>query len=203
MKTRTIFLITVLAVMFGGTSIALADSHEDTPPEDNTVFVADVSVENETTYIKYHVCSLNAEDEVAAADCADVLENDLPEFTDDTFWSEIEVTPNENDELNHGSFVSAFARGYEGDGGKGCILRFVAQSDWGKEGFDIEGDDVLIQAETFCASNKPGDAEDDGNRPPWAGIGKKAWEAEQSGTTSNAGGPPPWAGNKGGPNSDD
>ena len=203
MKKRSIFLITVLAVMFGGTSaVGLADEHEETEtPEANTVFVADISVEDETTYIKYHVCNLNAEDEDDAEACADVLGNDLPDFTDEEFWSSIEVEFDE-DGANHGAYVSAFAQGLETDGpGKGCVMRYIAQSDWGKEGFDVEGEDVLIEAQTFCSFNRVSGEEDGGDGPPpWAGIGKKKWEAEQSSEATTAGGPPPWAGQQGGPN---
>ena len=181
MKTRTFLLITVLAVMLGGTS-ALADEHDDTPPEDNTSFTATVSDQSlddtvdpdeETLYIQYHVCSLN---EDAEDFCDDVLENFDPETFED--WTgEIVVEANGDGEFNHGSFVSAFAQGYEGTG-KGCILRFVAQSDWGKEGFDLEGEDVLIQAETFCSFNADRDenGNDNGNgKPDWAGQGKPPW----------------------------
>lgn len=210
MRTRILLLAVGLAVMFGGTS-ALAQETDETNPEANTGFVATVSdtsidteavdLESETLYIRYHVCSLNADADDA---CDGVLDED---FDPDTFdgWSEIAVEPNGAGEFNHGSFVSAFAKGHEGTG-KGCILRFVAQSDWGKEGFDITGDDVLIQAETHCASNgKPGDGEvegegeGNGNRPAWAG--------QPGGPNSEAGasgGKPAWAGKPGGPkNTDD
>lgn len=204
MKTRMIFLITVLAVMFGGTSaVGLADEHE---PEANTAFVAQVSDQStdagtapdaETLYIQYHVCSL---DETADDYCDDILDN----FDPETFeWvNEIEVTANENGEFNHGSFVSAFAQGVETNGpGKGCLLRFVAQSNWGKPGEDLTSYEVLEQAEIHCAFNRTVDGDGDGP-PPWAGIGKKQWEAEQSGAASSVGGPPSWA-KKGGPSGSD
>ena len=209
MKTRMIFLITVLAVMFGGTSaIGLADEHEETP-EANTGFVAQVSDESvdegadpeaETLYIQYHVCSLNEE-----AD--DYCDETLDEFDPETFeWvNEIAVEPNEAGEFNHGSFVSAFAQGVETTGpGKGCLMRFVAQSNWGMPGVDLEGYEVLEQAEIHCAFNRTVDGDEDGEGPPpWAGIGKKKWEAEQSSAESTAGGPPAWAGKKGGPGGSD
>lgn len=183
MKTRMIFLITVLAVMFGGTSaVGLADEHAESP-EANTSFTAAATVDEETAYIEYRVCSIDP------AACGD-------EIT-------IAVEINEDQELNHGSFVSAFGKEFEGPG-KGCLLHYVAQSDWGKPG--VEGYEVLDQAEIFCAFNKKGDAEiegeDEGNGPPeWAGIGKKKWEAAEAGVESTAGGPPSWA--KKGEDSDD
>lgn len=181
MRSRIFLLALSLAVVFGGAS-ALADEHDDdtTGPEANTVFVATATLEAETTFIKYHVCSLNNDDEVVAADCQAVLDN----FDDEAFdWTtfegfeEIVVEPNGEGEINHGSYVSAFAQGFDGPG-KGCLVRYIAQSNWGKEGFDIEGDDVLIQAQTFCAfnSDKPADGDDDGNgKPAWAGQGKPPW----------------------------
>lgn len=160
-------------------------AQEDETPEANTVFVADISVEDETTYIKYHVCNLNAEDETEAEECATLLDDDLPDFTDEGFWTSIEVETNEEGEYNHGSFVSAFAEAYEGEG-KGCLVRYIAQSDWGKPESTTTGDELLIEAETFCAFNKNGDteveAEGDGP-PPWAGKPASVGE-----------GKPPWAG---------
>ena len=211
MRTKTFLLATALAVMLGGVSALAQETTEtaEASPEANTVFVAtiDTSVA-ETTYIKYHVCGLNSE---AAADCQGVLDN----FDDESFdwttfagFTEIEVSANGEGELNHGSFVSAFAQGFEGPG-KGCLVRFIAQSDWGKEGSDIDGDDVLIQATTHCSFNadKPGNSqasdEDDAERngpPAWAGAGKRG----ASGEDSTAGGKPDWAGKPGGPkNADD
>ena len=203
MRTRILLLAVGLAVMFGGTS-ALAQEDE-TNPEANTGFVATVSdtsldaeavdLESETLYIRYHVCSLNVDADDA---CDGVLDED---FDPDTFdgWTEIAVEPNGSGEFNHGSFVSAFAKGYEGTG-KGCILRFVAQSNWGKEDFDITSDDVLIQAETHCASNgtsDDGEVDGNGNRPAWAGK-------PGGPNNGNGGGKPAWAGTPGGPhNSDD
>lgn len=179
MKTRMIFLITVLAVMFGGTSaVGLADEHAEAP-EANTSFTAEATIDGETAFIKYKVCTINP------AACGD-------EIT-------IPVELNEDQELNHGAFVSAFAQGVETTGpGKGCLMRFVAQSDWGKPGVELGSEDLLIAAETSCAFNKKGDAEieaedSDDVHKPWAGIGKKKWEAQQAGATIDAGGPPPWA----------
>lgn len=212
MKSRIFLLLTVLAVMLGGTSAIAQETDEDeTPPDANTGFVATISDEStapdanaETLYIRYHVCSLNADPD--AEDACDV------EFNPETFdgWTEIAVEPNEEGEFNHGSFVSAFAREFEGGPGKGCVLRFIAQSDWGKEEVDLESDDLLIEAQTFCAFNKTaGDAdgvEDEENKgngpPPWAGKGKPAWAGSDADTETSeegAGGPPPWAGKPGGP----
>jgi len=176
-KTRAFILITVLAVIFGGTA-ALADEHDEAP-EDNTSFTATVSDESlddtvtdddETLYIRYHVCSL---DEEADDFCDDVLENFDPDAFED--WTgEVAVEPNGSGEFNHGSFVSAFAQGFEGTG-KGCILRFVAGSDWGKEGFDLEGEDVLLQAETHCSFNADHGNGNGNGRPEGAGQGKPPW----------------------------
>jgi hypothetical protein len=218
MKSRIFLLLTVLAVMLGGTSAIAQETEDDTPPDANTGFVATISDEStegeapdadaETLYIRYHVCSLNAD---ADDSCDTTLsdENFDPEAFDG--WSEIAVEPNDEGEFNHGSFVSAFAQEFDGGPGKGCILRFIAQSDWGKEEVDLESGDLLIQAQTFCAFNKSGDdvegEEDEGNGPPpWAGKGKPDWAGGDDDTESSeedAGGPPPWAGKPGGPKNAD
>jgi hypothetical protein len=180
LRTKKFLIVTVLAMMFGGTSaVAWADEHDDTTPAANTGFVAEVTVEDETTYIKYHVCSLNPE----ADGCGTLTEDD---------YEKIEVFLNEDNELNHGSFVSAFATGFEGPG-KGCILRYIAQSNWGQEGAE---DLDLIDATTFCSFNadRGGDNADKG-RPEWAGQGKPDFAGSENG------GPPSWAGAKGGPKS--
>jgi hypothetical protein len=183
MRTRRFLLVAVLATMFGATSaVAWAEETADTTPEANTGFVAEVTIEDETTYIKYHICGLNPDTD----GCGDLTEDDF-----DT----IEVFLNEDNELNHGSFVSAFAQGFEGPG-KGCILRYVAQSNWGKEGAD---DLDLIEAQTFCAFNRDGGEEAEGEdadngRPAWAGKGKPDFAGNNT-----AGGPPSWAGTPGGP----
>jgi hypothetical protein len=220
-KSRIFLLLTVMAVMLGGTSAIAQETDDDIRPDANTGFVATIAGDSigdapdasaETLYIRYHVCSLNPD---ADTTCSATLGDE--DFDPETFdlWSEIAVEPNEDGEFNHGSFVSAFARGFEGGPGKGCVLRFIAQSDWGKEGFDIENDDLLIEAQTFCAFHKApggGDAvegeEDEGNGPPpWAGKGKPAWaggDEEAESSEKGAGGPPPWAGKPGGPkNTDD
>ncbi len=165
--------------MFGGTSaVAWAVEHDDTTPEANTSFWADVTIGAETAYINYHVCSLNAE----TGGCGDL--------------QEIEVFRNEAGELNHGSFVSAFAKGFEGPG-KGCILRYIAQSDWGQKG--SEHPDLNVAA-TFCSFNSKRGGDDvegedaDNGKPAWAGNGKPDFAGSET-----AGGPPSWAGTKGGP----
>lgn len=187
MRSRIFLLALSLAVMFGGAAaLAQEEATDETAestesaPKANTGFVA--TIDDETNYIKYYVCSL---DELAEDSCGTTLE----EFNADTFgdWTaEIEVTPNEEGEFNHGSYVSAFAEGFEGPG-KGCLMRHIAQSNWGKEGFEDSGD-VLVQAQTFCAFNgKPGngdaevegeevEGENEGNgKPAWAGQGKPEW----------------------------
>ena len=224
MRSKIFLLLTALVVVLGGTAAIAQETENDTPPEPNTGFVATISDESidgeapaddsETLYIRYHVCSLNVDADDA---CDEALADDFdPEAFDD--WSEIAVEPNEDGEFNHGSFVSAFAQEFDGGPGKGCVLRFVAQSDWGKEEVDIESSDLLIEAQTFCAFNRTNDDadtdEDEGNGPPpWAGQGKPDWagqgkpdgaggSAETSG--DDAGGPPAWAGKPGGPkNADD
>ena len=167
-------------MMFGGTSaIAWAEEHPDTTPEANTSFVAKVTIDAETTYIEYHVCSLDP-----AANCGN-----LPE--------KIEVLLNGEAELNHGSFVSAFAKGFDGPG-KGCILRYIAQSNWGQEG----GDDLdLIDVTTFCSFNSERGGDNlegaDKGKPEWAGNGKPDFAQSEKANAR-----PEWAGAKGGPNSD-
>lgn len=192
MNKKIIFLITVLAVMFGGTSaIGLADDHET--PAANTTFAATVEqVDAETALIKYYVCNLDAEDG-AEDECGD----EPADWTTFGDWTgDIDVTFPE-DGANHGSYASAFAEGYEG-AGKGCLMRHIAQSDWGKEGFDMTGTEVLIQAETFCAfnSDKPdGESEVEGEgKPEWAGENKPAWAGPDGDKSLRPG--------KGGPNSE-
>ncbi|HSJ26902.1 MAG TPA: hypothetical protein VLB67_01740 [Acidimicrobiia bacterium] len=170
MRTRIFLLALSLAVMFGGPS-ALADEHVEGTTA-NTGFVA--TIDDETNYIKYFVCSLDEE-----AD--DFCDTTLDEFDASSFgdWTgEIEVEPNGAGEFNHGSYVSAFATGYEG-AGKGCLVRHIAQSDWGKEGFDLSGEDVLVQAMTSCSFNaERGNGNGNGNgngKPEWAGQGKPPW----------------------------
>lgn len=75
---------------------------------------------------------------------------------------------------------------------------------------DLESDDLLIEAQTFCAFNKTTDGvqgeTDEGNDPPpWAGKGKPDWAGNDDAESSNedAGGPPPWAGKPGGPKNAD
>ena len=213
MKSRIFLLLTVLAVMLGGTSAIAQETDDETRPEANSGFVATISDESiedgasddaETLYIRYHVCSLNPD---ADNTCDETLADE--DFDPEAFegWTEIAVEPNEEGEFNHGSFVSAFAREFEGGPGKGCVLRFIAQSDWGKDDVDLESDDLLIEAETSCAFNKTrGDVdgdEDEGNGPPpWAGKGKPDWAGSDS-SDEDAGGPPPWAGKPGGPKNSD
>ncbi|MEX2279622.1 MAG: hypothetical protein WEA76_05985 [Acidimicrobiia bacterium] len=212
MKTRMIFLITVLAVIFVGTSaIGLAQEVEEetTQPESNTAFVA--TVDDETDYINYYVCTLN---EDADDYCATTLD-DFDAATFEDWTGEIAVTVNEEGELNHGSYVSAFAEGYEGEG-KGCILRYIAQSDWGTDE-SVDGAELLIEGETFCAfnSNKPDsselevEVEDEDEvagqgKPEWVGQGKPegAGSGDDAETDEDAGGPPEWVGAPGKPNSD-
>ena len=181
MKTKAFFLITVLAMMFGATSAMAQVTDEDTPPEDNTGFVATISndsldaavaTEAETRYIRYHVCSLNPD---AVDTCSETLDDEGFDPASITDWTEIAVEANDQGEFNHGSFVSAFAREFDGGPGKGCVLRFIAQSDWGKEG--VDGEDVLINAKTSCSFNRTATDGDDspGGKPAWAGNGKPAW----------------------------
>jgi hypothetical protein len=178
-KTRAFLLITVLAVMFGATSAIAQETDDDTPPADNTGFVATISDESlddavateaETRYIRYHVCSLNPD---AVDTCDETLDDE--DFDPDGFeeWSEIAVEANGAGEFNHGSFVSAFAREFDGGPGKGCVLRFIAQSNWGKDG--VDGEDVLINAKTSCAFNRTTTDDGPGGKPAWAGNGKPPW----------------------------
>jgi hypothetical protein len=202
MRKKLILLTSVsLAVMLGGTSALAQTETESDEPQGNTVFVAvvdehslegGVDLSAETLYIRYHVCSLNDE---ADTDCDTILENfDAEDFE----WvNEIEVTANEEGEFNHGSFVSAFAKAFEGQG-KGCLMRHLAQSNWGKPDVELEDYDVL-EVLTHCAANGNGDDDDDTERgrPAWAGTpgGPNA-----SADDSEGKGRPAWAGTPGGPN---
>ncbi|MEX2654137.1 MAG: hypothetical protein WD532_03805 [Acidimicrobiia bacterium] len=199
MKAKMIFLITVLAVMFGGTSaIGLAQVLENETPEPNTEFSAEISTDGDEATIEYSVCSLT--------------EGSL---TEECELVEIEVTPNEDEELNHGSFVSAFAEHdvLRTGSGKGCLVRFVAQSDWGQP----DGTYEPISEEAFCAfnSNKPDsdelevevevEGEDTGEgKPEWAGKGKPegAGGDDDAETDDDDSGPPDWVGAPGKSNSD-
>ena len=220
MKSRLFLLLTVLAVMLGSISAVAQETEDDeTPPDANTGFVATLSDESledgvddgaaETLYIRYHVCSLNPGADETCDETLDDEDFDAAGFDE---WSEIAVEPNDAGEFNHGSFVSAFAREFDGGPGKGCILRFIAQSDWGKEEVDLVSGDLLIQAQTFCAFNKTtgegveGEEDEGKGKPDWAGKGKPPWaggDDEVESAAADAGGPPPWAGKPGGPKNAD
>ena len=206
MKRKLILLTSVsLAVMLlGGTSaLAETEAETDTPPAANTLFEATYegpSMEDETAYIRYHVCKINAEEDAEHA-CGDE-----PEL------SEVAIEPNEEGEINHGTVVSAFVQHLQANGykGVGCLVRYVAQSDWGKA--DVEdGDLTEILAETDCPFNRgaggEGDDESDNGRPDWAGEGKPEWAGAPGGPNASADtdsdddgkGRPDWAGTPGGP----
>jgi hypothetical protein len=216
-KARSFVLVTVLATMLGGTS-ALAQTSEDPPEAEltaeeveetstaNTLFEATFtpSVDEETAYIEYHVCKLTADEDDEAA-CGDE-----PELT------VVEIETNGEGEINHGMVVSSFVKHLKDNGykGIGCLVRYVAQSNWGK---DVAEEDLTeISAETDCPFNRGGDEEDEdsqtGGKPAWAGQGPPPWaggpndtetaEADDSDSDSDDGkGRPDWAGTPGGPHS--
>lgn len=107
-------------------------------------------------------------------------------------------------QINHGMFLKLFNGFYEGPG-RGCVLRHIAQSDFGKGDQQVrvsdvspdaepvvEGDTGIISFDTILAdclqTDEQGDEEANG-RPPWAGSGKP----DHAGN-----GKPPWAGQPGG-----
>lgn len=113
-----------------------------------------------------------------------------------------------NGQVNHGSVVSNFVKalreaGYEG--GMGCYVRLIAQSEYGKGDQQVKVSDIddneedeegseeepselsFTVSETTCGG--PDDSDDDAKgKPEWAGKGKPDWAGN---------GPPPWAGPNG------
>jgi hypothetical protein len=88
-------------------------------------------------------------------------------------------------EVNHGMVVSTFVQTLKDSGmkGIGCLVRHVAQSDWGKDDADdtVEGADLTVTLESLAAACSKGHGEVDGDDGP--------------GNSANAGnGKPPWAG---------
>ena len=111
----------------------------------------------------------------------------------------VEIEPNEDGKITHGTIVSTFAK-LLGEG-KGCLIRHFAQSDYGKADYtdaDLSEDAFSVTLEshkTACEKGKPsfdGDDDDENDRggpPPWAGPKDR--------DENDRGGPPPWAGPKG------
>ena len=109
-------------------------------------------------------------------------------------------------QVNHGMFLRLFNSMYDGEGGRGCIIRYIAQSDLGKgdqqikvEDVDDEADPIvtgdtgtLVIESALAACERPNggddtDDEDSGERrgPP-EGKGRPDWAGQPGGP----GGPP-------------
>ena len=117
-----------------------------------------------------------------------------------------------NGQVNHGMFMKAFNQVFEGPG-RGCIMRFLAQSDFGKGDQQINVPDVDPDAEQVAEGdvgsvdfssvladsdrgNRPDDVEGDeldaagnGNRPDNPGAQGKAKAAEKKAEKAAGNGP--------------
>lgn len=117
-----------------------------------------------------------------------------------------------NGQVNHGMFMKAFNQVFEGPG-RGCIMRFLAQSDLGKGDQQINVPDVDPDAEQVAEGdvgsvdfssvladcdrgNRPDDVEGDeldaaanGNRPDNPGAQGKAKAAEKKAEKAAGNGP--------------
>jgi hypothetical protein len=107
-------------------------------------------------------------------------------------------------QVNHGMFLRLFNSLYDGEGGRGCIIRYIAQSDLGKGDQQVKVEDVdpaaepvvtgdsgtLVIESALAACEKPkGDDEDEDSgerRGPPEGKGPPEWAGQPGGP----GGPP-------------
>lgn len=149
----------------------------------------------------------------AAEDLADGLEPVEEDFayngSDDECGVVGTSVEGPNQQVNHGMFMRAFNQMYDGPG-RGCLVRFLAQSDLGKGDQQInvpdvdpdadqvaEGDVGSVDFTSLLADckhgNRPGDAdsetdgEGNGNRPDDPGAQGRANAAEKKGGNGNNG----------------
>jgi len=73
----------------------------------------------------------------------------------------VTIEPKGGGELNHGTVVSTMAKQF--GPGKGCVMRFIAQSDWGKDSYEVAEGDPIVTLDTLttsCDKNKRNDDSD-------------------------------------------
>ncbi|MFQ5523062.1 MAG: hypothetical protein ACE5F5_05745 [Acidimicrobiia bacterium] len=172
LRRRGIVVLTVIGLLaFSG--LALADSHDGEEPEDTTFNFA----YDETNGFFLWGWALDEGLDTAGADCG--LENGDVEVTygdPDPEGGVISVTSTDIDEecgvsaaevagpngqINHGQFMKLFNSLYDGEGGRGCLNRYLAQSDLGK------GDQQVTVADLEAAA-----AEGDGDAAVVEGDGE-------------------------------
>ena len=82
---------------------------------------------------------------------------------DECSLTSVKIEPNGSGEINHGKVVSTFAHLLPG--GHGCLMRHIAQSDFGKGDYDeldAQSFELTLQAfETACVKNKDKKEKDD------------------------------------------
>lgn len=113
----------------------------------------------------------------------------------------VDIEPNGDGEINHGTIVSTFANLLQG--GKGCIIRHFAQSDFGKADYD-EADvttfEVTLQSiMTSCEKGKDRveNLEEDDSSSAGKGKANAPGQLKDKGRPDHVPGPPAHAGKKG------
>jgi hypothetical protein len=106
-------------------------------------------------------------------------------------------------QVNHGMFLRLFNSLYDGEGGRGCIIRYIAQSDLGKGDQQVRVEDVDPEAEpaeegtlviesALAACEKPNRGDDDEDaddrRGPPEGKGRPDWAGQPGGPNGPSGG---------------
>ena len=184
--------------LFVGSGIALADSHvedgNDTVfnygyDEDNSFFMWNVTSlefdENYESIDDLQQCKLQPEGDtivyeyeagesislkVKGGDPIDFVELGCADPVGGTV-----IGPDQH--LNHGRFLKLFNEMYEGNGGRGCLVRQIAQSDLGKVDHTddlAEGEISFTSVETDCVKGKKGDEDGTRGGPPAHIVEKKA-----------------------------
>jgi hypothetical protein len=169
-----------MAVLYGVSGI---DQEGDEPTLDCTLtgdFVYELDAEAEEDAVEVAVTGLktNGGEDEEDGDVEFFLENDEDQTegvlygtvadgdepgAEECALTSVTIEPNGDGEINHGTVVSTFAKLLKG--GKGCMLRHFAQSDFGKgdyDGVDAESFEVTLQSiETACEKQGKNEKNDD------------------------------------------
>ena len=150
-----------MAVLYGVSGI---DQEGDEPTLDCTLtgdFVFELEAEAEEDAVEVAVTGLKTngglydEDQTEGVLYGTVADGDEP-GAEECALTSVTIEPNGEGEINHGTVVSTFANLL--DGGKGCIIRHFAQSDFGKGDYDdpdTESFEVTLQSiKTSCDKQK-------------------------------------------------
>ncbi|GIU92208.1 MAG: hypothetical protein KatS3mg011_1114 [Acidimicrobiia bacterium] len=195
MRKSTIWLAVAGLVLGSGLTAAAA-------PETDTVLM-EGAVQNEDDTATLYWGTVEVEEDEGGTlelECSngetitvEVADVKLVEGSECTLTA-VTVEPNEDGVINHGSFVSAFvhsvkASGWEG--GIGCLVRWIAQSDLGKDELSAE-----LDLEAFPTTCVKGRDDSSAGPPEWVSEMKAERQALKESRTGK--GKPPWAGKPGG-----